>query len=420
MTYDEALNWINQMPSFSSDRYGLEGVSKLLDRLKNPHLELKYIHIAGTNGKGSTAVFCASSLIEANFKTGLFISPYILDYRERIQINGEMISENEFVEMIELVKPYVETLKDEGVVCSHFDIITAVALKFFCINDCDIVVLETGMGGRLDSTNVIPSPQITILTHISYDHMKELGNSIEDIAIEKAGILKKGSMCVCNGNQLPEVKNIINSTCIDKDIPLIYSYEANNIVNDDSVNKWNYNGVDYATKLIGKHQVSNAMLAITALLNMGISDCYIKKGILNAYIPARLEKLSEKPLVVLDGAHNPDGMAALNNSLKSFNKKPLIGLISMLKTKDYKAALCEIKGTVDKLIVTQMNFDNVVEASLLFKVADELGFDVLIEKDISVAAKLAKKMAGEEGMVVVLGSLYFASQVRSMFLKDGI
>ncbi len=420
MTYNEALNWINQMPSFSSDRYGLEGVSKLLDRLKNPHLEIKYIHIAGTNGKGSTAVFCASSLVEANFKTGLFISPYILDYRERIQINGEMISKNEFVEMIELVKPYVETLKAEGVVCSHFDIITAVALKFFYINNCDIVVLETGMGGRLDSTNVIPSPKITILTHISYDHMKELGNSIEDIAIEKAGILKKGSICVCDRNQLPVVKSIISSTCIDKNIPLIYSYEANNIVNDDLVNRWNYNDVDYATNLIGKHQIFNAMLAITALLNMGISDCYIKKGILNAYIPARLEKLSEKPLVVLDGAHNPDGMVALNNSLKIFNKKPLIGLISMLKTKDYKAALCEVKGTIDKLIVTQMNFDNVVEASLLFKVADELGFDVLIEKDIDIAIRLAKKMAGEDGMVVVLGSLYFASQVRSTFLKDSI
>lgn len=420
MTYDEALNWINQMPSFSSDRYGLEGVSKLLDRLKNPHLELKYIHIAGTNGKGSTAVFCASSLIEANLKTGLFISPYILDYRERIQCNDEMISKNQFVEIIELVKPHVEALIDEGVVCSHFDIITAIALKFFYINNCDIVVLETGMGGRLDSTNVIPAPQITILTHISYDHMKELGSSIEDIAVEKAGILKRGSICVCDSHQLPEVRNIISSTCIDKDISLIYSYEANNIVNDDSVNKWDYNGVDYATNLIGKHQVSNAMLAITALLNIGISACYIKKGILNAYIPARLEKLSEKPLVVLDGAHNPDGMAALSNSLKIFNKKPLVGLISMLKTKDYKTTLYEVKGTIDKLVVTQMNFDNVVEASLLFKVADELGFDVLIEKDINVAVKLAKKMAGEEGMVVVLGSLYFASQVRNVFLEENI
>lgn len=416
MTYDEALNWINKMPSFSSDRYGLDGVSMLLDRINNPHLELEYIHIAGTNGKGSTAVFCASSLIEANFKTGLFISPYILDYRERIQINGDMISKSEFIEIIELIKPHVETLKNEGVICSHFDIITAIALKYFCDNSCDIVVLETGMGGRLDSTNVIPPPQITILTHISYDHIKELGNSIENIAIEKAGILKKGSVCVCDRHQFPEVKNIINSTCVNKDIPLIYSYEANNIVNGDLLNRWNYNGVDYSTRLIGKHQISNAMLAITALLNMKIDVCYVKKGILNAYIPARLEKLSEKPLVILDGAHNPDGMSALNNSLGVFNKKPLIGLISMLKTKDYKAALCEVKETIDKLVVTEMKFDNVAEASLLFQVADELGFDVLVEKNIDIAVELVKKMAGENGAVVVLGSLYFASQVRNKFL----
>lgn len=418
MTHYEALDWINAMPAFSSERYGLDGVSKLLDKINNPHLKLKYIHIAGTNGKGSTAVFCSSSRVEANFKTGLFISPYILDYRERIQIDGQMIAKSDFVKMVELVKPYVEILKNEGVVCSHFDIITTIALKYFCVNDCDIVILETGMGGRLDSTNVIPAPEVTILTHISYDHMKELGSTIEDITMEKAGILKKGSVCVCDRNQLPEVKDIINLTCINKDIPLIYSYKESNIVSIDSMNSWSYNGIDYTTKLIGKHQISNAMLAITALLNMNIDSCYIKNGILNAYIPARLERLSGSPLIVLDGAHNLDGMRALNSSLKVFNKKPLVGLISMINTKDYMAALSEIKGTFDKLIVTEMDFDNVVEASLLFKAANKLCFDALIEKNVNIAVKLAKKMAGEDGMVVIFGSLYFASQIRNMFFED--
>ena len=418
MTYDEALDWINAMPSFSSERYGLDGVSKLLNKINNPHLKLKYVHIAGTNGKGSTAVFCASSLIEANFKTGLFISPYILNYRERIQIDGQMITQSDFVKMVELIKPYVEILKNEGVVCSHFDIITTIALNYFCVNNCDIVVLETGMGGRLDSTNVIPAPEVTILTHISYDHMKELGSTIEDITMEKAGILKKGSICVCDRNQMPEVKNIIDSTCVNKDIPLIYSYKASDILSGDSINSWNYNGVDYNTKLIGKHQISNAMLAITALLNMNIDSCYIKAGILNAYIPARLERLSESPLIVLDGAHNLDGMHALNNSLKVFNKKPVIGVISMINTKDYMAALSEIKGTFDKLIVTEMNLENVVDSSLLFKAANKLGFDALIEKNVDVAVELAKKMAGEDGMVVIFGSLYFASQIRSVFCNN--
>ena len=418
MTYDEALDWINAMPSFSSERYGLDGVSKLLNKINNPHLKLKYVHIAGTNGKGSTAVFCASSLIEANFKTGLFISPYILNYRERIQIDGQMITQSDFVKMVELIKPYVEILKNEGVVCSHFDIITTIALNYFCVNNCDIVVLETGMGGRLDSTNVIPAPEVTILTHISYDHMKELGSTIEDITMEKAGILKKGSICVCDRNQMPEVKNIIDSTCVNKDIPLIYSYKASDILSGDSINSWNYNGVDYNTKLIGKHQISNAMLAITALLNMNIDSCYIKVGISNAYIPARLERLSESPLIVLDGAHNLDGMHALNNSLKVFNKKPVIGVISMINTKDYMAALSEIKGTFDKLIVTEMNLENVVDSSLLFKAANKLGFDALIEKNVDVAVELAKKMAGEDGMVVIFGSLYFASQIRSVFCNN--
>ena len=248
--------------------------------------------------------------------------------------------------------------------------------------------------------------------------MKELGSTIEDITMEKAGILKKGSICVCDRNQMPEVKNIIDSTCVNKDIPLIYSYKASDIVSGDSMNSWSYNGVAYNTKLIGKHQISNAMLAITALLNMNIDSCYIKVGILNAYIPARLERLSESPLVVLDGAHNLDGMRALNNSLKVFNKKPLVGLISMINTKDYIAALSEIKGTFDKLIVTEMDFDNVVDSSLLFKAANKLGFDALIEKNVDVAVKLAKKMAGEDGMVVIFGSLYFASQIRSVFCNN--
>ncbi len=416
MTYEEAMRWLEGVPAFSVKRYDLDAVSRLLERLGNPDKKLKYIHIAGTNGKGSTAAFCSSSLFEAGFKTGLFISPHVLSYRERIQIDGKMISRAELLKIIELIRPHVEFLENNGIVCSNFDITTAIAMSHFYSNNCDIVVLEAGMGGRLDSTNVILPPEIAILTHISRDHTSELGEDIAQIAKEKAGILKPGSACICDRNQPAAVKKVVDSICLSKGVELVYTHEPCVKVCDSSENVWTYGGVRYRTKLIGQHQISNAMLAVTALLKIGIDVKYIKRGIYFAHIPARLEKICETPLTILDGAHNPDGMTALSKSLTLFKKTPLIGVVSMLKTKDYRAALTKIKDRFDKLIITEMDFDGAVRAECLFKAATDLKFNALVEKNPQIAIKIAKNLAGRDGAVVLFGSLYFCSQVRNILL----
>ena len=417
MTYEEAMGWLENVPAFSVKRYDLGAVSKLLERLGNPHNKLKYIHIAGTNGKGSTAVFCSSCLVEAGFKTGMFTSPHILSYRERMQINGTMISREQLLEIIEMIRPNVEFLENNGIVCSNFDITTAIAMSYFCSNNCDMVVLEAGMGGRLDSTNVILPPEAAILTHVSRDHTNELGADIAQIAREKAGILKPGSVCICDRNQPDEVKNVIGSICLSKGVELIYSHDPCVEMCDASENVWRYDGVCYRTKLIGQHQISNAMLAITALLKMGINEKYIKRGIYLAHIPARLEKICEAPLTILDGAHNPDGVTALSKSLTLLKQTPLIGIVSMLKTKDYLTALSKIKDRFDKLIITEMDFDGAVSAECLFKAAIGLKFNALVEKNPHIAIKIARNLAGRDGAVVLFGSLYFCSQVRNILLN---
>ena len=417
MTYEEAMLWLCRAPAFSVKRYDLNGISRLLERLGNPQNGLKYIHIAGTNGKGSTAAFCASSLFEAGLKTGLFTSPHILSYRERIQVDGRMISKADLLEIIEIVRPHVEFLENNGMVCSNFDITTAIALKHFYHNNCDMVVLEAGMGGRLDSTNVILPPEVAILTHISHDHMGELGTEITQIAAEKAGILKAGSVCICDRNQPIEVKKVVSSACLHEGVELVYSHEPCVEVSNSNENVWTYDGVRYRTKLLGPHQISNAMLAVTALLKIGLSVEYIKRGIYFAHIPARLEKICDTPLIILDGAHNPDGMAALRKSLNLFEKKPLIGVVSMLKTKDYRTALTKINDTFDKLIITEMDFENVVGAELLLKAAIDLKFNASVEKNLKLAIRTAKSLAGNDGIVVFFGSLYFSSQVRNILLN---
>lgn len=415
MTYDEALLWINSMPAFSAKRYDIKGIEKLLEVLGNPQDKLNFIHIAGTNGKGSTSAFCSSSLIESGLKTGLFISPYIIDYRERIQIDGKMISKFDLLEMITLIKSHVESLKKQNVVLSHFDIITSIAIIYFCKEACDIVVMETGLGGRLDSTNVIKSPKVSIITHISYDHTDVLGNDILDIAREKAGILKPGSLCVCCNDQENYVKKVISSRCEELGINMIESYFPSDVISNENGSSWVFDNVRYKTKLIGEHQIKNAMLAITALLNLKIDKSCIKRGIAKASLPVRLEKVWDNPIIILDGAHNPDGVAVMSKSIALFKKRPVVCLLSMLKRKDYKSALKQISFKIDRLIITEMDFDDVLPANELAKAAVQLGFDIEVILEPKEALKCAKKIAKEDGMVIVFGSLYFASQVRKGF-----
>lgn len=418
-SFDE-LNWLKEQEKFRADRYDLTAIEALLIELCRPEKGLRFVHIAGTNGKGSVAKFCSASLVSWGKKTGLFISPHVLDFRERIQINDEFIAQADLISLIGLIRPIVEKLKFKGVFCSCFDIIFAIALKYFNLNGCEFVVVETGMGGRLDSTNIIPAPEVAIITKIGFDHVKELGGSLEKIAFEKAGIIKKGSCCVCSAFEPAEAFEVVERICETHKVRLVEAFDVQNVVCGFNFNLFDCCGYHFETKLCGPFQIENAAVAITALFQIGVSRIAVQKGLKSAFWPARFEKFKGFPTVILDGAHNEDGFLALSRALQLCQFEPKVGVLSMLKTKDYNKALKHVKLMgLEKIVLTQMSDEEVVEVGMLKRAADEYGLNAVCVVDWREALNFAKNEATFNGAVVVFGSLYFAAQVRR-FLVDGI
>ncbi len=415
----DTLNWLKNQEKFRVDRYDLTAIEALLNEFGWPEKGLRFVHIAGTNGKGSVAKFCSASLTAWGKKTGLFVSPHVLDFRERIQINDEFISQDDLINLIGLIRPIVEKLKFKGVFCSCFDVIFAIALKHFSLNRCEFVVVETGMGGRLDSTNIIPASEVAIITKIGLDHVKELGSSLKKIAFEKAGIIKKGSCCVCSAFEPSEAFEVIERTCEMHKVRLIEAFDVQNVVCGFNFNSFDCYGYHFETKLCGPFQIENAAIAITALFQIGVSKAAVQKGFKSAFWPVRFEKFKGFPVVILDGAHNEDGFLALSRALRLCQFEPKVGVVSMLKTKDYSKALKHVKVMgLKKIILTQMNDEEVVEVGMLKRAADEHGLNSVCVVDWHEALDLAKNEATFDGAVVVFGSLYFAAQVRKV-LVDG-
>ncbi len=416
MKYKKALDFVLNLPSCSFERYGITGILALLKILNNPQEKLKFIHVAGTNGKGSVSTFCASSLKEAGFKTGLYISPFVLDFKERIQINGEFIKEEEFVSIVEKLKPLIENLNKEGIFLTGFDFVTAVSIEYFFEKECSFVVFEVGMGGRLDSTNVVSRPEVCAIMHIDYDHIAELGGkekSLINIAKEKAGIIKKGSFCVFSRNQKEEVLKVLKEQAKKKEARFIVPDEPENICCSFLKNSFKYKGEIFKTNLSGFYQIENASVAIEILLKLGVGLNHIKKGLEKAFIPARLEVINKNPLVILDGAHNQSGILSLKGNLKLFNNSLKVGVVSIIKTKDYITMLKEIKGCFDVIIFTKIKDKRGIEPDLLAEKAKKIGLNYIVEKNVLDAMAKSLKLAKEKnGVVFIFGSLYLASEIK--------
>ena len=424
LEYKKALEFVLNLPSCSFKRYGITGILALLKILDNPQEKLKFIHVAGTNGKGSVSTFCASSLKEAGFKTGLYISPFVLDFKERIQINGEFIKEEEFASIVEKLKPLVEDLNEEGIFLTGFDFVTAVSIEYFFEKGCSFVVFEVGMGGRLDSTNVVSCPEVSVITHIDYDHIVELGGeekSLINIAKEKAGIIKKGSFCVFSRNQKEEVLEVLKEETKKKGARYIVPDEPEDVCCSFFKNSFKYKGEIFKTNLSGFYQVENALTAIETLLKIGINLNYIKKGLEKAFIPARLEVVNKNPLVVLEGAHNQSGILSLKENLKLFNNFFKVGVVSIIKTKDYKNMLKEIKGCFDVIIFTQIKDKRALDLELLADEAKRLDLNYVVKKDVLGAISIALELVKEKnGAVFIFGSLYLASEIKVFGYLDGL
>lgn len=423
MNITEALRYINQT-AWQGSRLGLERMKVLLGLLGNPERKLKYIHIAGTNGKGSTAAMLASVLTEAGYRTGLYTSPYIQCFNERIQINGINIANEKIIEAVEQVRDFVDQMEDKP---TEFELITVIAFLYFYQCQCDIVVLEVGMGGRLDSTNIIPAPEVAVITTIDLDHTRELGDTVEKIAGEKAGIIKKDCDVVLY-QQKQSVFEVIESVCINKSARL-HPVDFNHVeVTSSDLNgqSLNFEGFrEIRISLLGEYQQKNAAVVLKTLeilieKGWNITVRNIKDGMKKAKWPGRFEVLGRKPYFIVDGAHNPNGVQALADNIKVYFKdRKIIFLVGVLKDKDYEAMMRLIMPYGNKFIVVRPENSRALSQDELASFLREHGNAEVSEAgNVEAGIKTALDLAKEEEVIIAFGSLYMVGSIRGFFLQD--
>lgn len=400
---------------------GLDRINLLVERLGSPHKKLKFVHVAGTNGKGSTCTALANILTEAGFVTGLYTSPYVIDFRERIQLDMSMISEEDLADVTLRVKEETEKLTLEGVKITEFEAVTAAALTYYARKNCDIVVLETGLGGRFDATNIIPSPICSIITSVSFDHVSVLGNTLEEIAYEKCGIIKRGSPVITSVLQPDEVKNTVISCCEKMNSPLIFSDPGSVFsVISESITGTVISCDRGETEIpwTGQHQLDNMALVYAAVdilrkSGFSISDKAFCDGIKKAVIPARTEIISKKPLVILDGSHNDGSTKALSEVIKKHLKdKKLLAVMGMMADKDCLKSLSNLMPLFSEVITVRPSNPRSMPPDELAKLAER--FDVKTYRCESPSDGIikAKSVIDEFDALIVCGSLYLAGDVR--------
>ena len=424
MTYEQAVEKIHSLLTFGS-RPGLDRMRIFLERLGNPQDKLKYIHIAGTNGKGSVCAVLSAVLAEAGYKTGLFISPYITDFRERIQINNQMISKEILADAVEKTFPIIEKLREDGVIITEFEYVNALQFYIHANESCDLVVLETGMGGLLDCTNTILPPLCSVITTIGLDHTAILGSTLEEIAWQKCGIIKSGSVAVTS-RQAEGAMRVIECTCKSRNVPLFRSESAEIKVISESLEStvFEYDGEELELQLVGEHQLENAKTALTALKalcdsgKINVSKKALKSGVAKAVNPARLELMSKNPVVLLDGAHNPNGIEALSNAVKKYlpNQKRLC-LMGMLADKDSAGSIKLLEGLFEEVITVTVDNPRTLTAKELAEKCRQHFPRVTAFDDNKKALDYALEKAEKEKIpLVICGSLYLAGELRPYLL----
>ena len=429
MTTQQAIDALHALPRMGSGAPGLARMQNLMNHLGNPENDLQCIHIAGTNGKGSLAAMTSAILTAAGYKTGLTISPYVVDFRERFQIDGEMIPLRTLVSLTQKVMDAVDAIEAEGGEKPvEFEAVTALALLWFAREKCDLVVLETGLGGRCDATNIVPHKLVAAITKIGYDHMEILGDTLDKIAAEKAGIIKEGSVVVNYPDQPVEAMGPILTAAAEAHTSIITpdKDDLTLLRGKRLENRIDYGGYRAALGLPGTHQANHAAMAVEIALALwrefgyDISDDAILEGLANAKMPARIEVLRRHPLLLLDGCHNPDGAKMLAATLTRADfEENLVGVLGVLADKDYKEMLSDLAPCFAKVYTVTPNCPRALSAEDLQK---EARFHTDAEAADSVADALRKAIdyADENNLagVVVCGSLYLAAEARPLLLKE--
>ena len=426
----DPVAYINE-PRWQEVRLGLGRMTKLFDRMGRPQDRLKFVHVAGTNGKGSTCAYVASVLKTAGYRTGLFTSPYIIQFEERIRVNGANISSEELREVTLFVREHAEALAAEiGEHPTEFELMTAVAFEHFARSACDIVVCEVGLGGRLDSTNVIKSPEVCVITALALDHTDFLGDTLQAIAGEKAGIIKSGVPVVSWPQEDAGARQVIEDTArahgCTVTLPDFAELKVRG-VGEDGVRPFSYRGKGYSTRLLASYQPYNATVAIEvigALRERGwkITDQELKEGIAQTSWPARFEVVTAKaPAIIVDGGHNQQGAAALASSLRDvFPDKPVTFIMSVLADKDYRAMIRAVLPLANAfLCVTPPNPRALSADDLAAAIQEEAkACDVQLAAvtpapTFAEALSEAHRQAGPTGIICAFGSLYSLAEIKS-------
>lgn len=423
MDYNDAIKYIESLERFGS-RPGLDRIKTLTERLGNPQEHLKFIHIAGTNGKGSTSAFISSILSCAGYRTGLYTSPHLERYNERIRINGQDITDEELSEYVGRIKDVIDAMIREGL--EHptvFETITALAFLYFYEKKCDVVVLEVGLGGRLDATNIVSNPLVSVITKISHDHTEILGNTLAEIAYEKAGIIKQNGVVVTYPQEESALR-VIESVCRQRHAVL---YRADSEMFEKSELKPGLLCLshprygDIKTSIVGVHQVYNAAVALkTAEIlkdsGLSITDADIVEGFREASWPGRFELLSKNPDFYIDGAHNPDGILSFVETFKKIypGRKATI-IFGVMKDKDYGTMLSELSEIAKRFIAVTPNSSRAIDTETLVKIMSKYCKNVEFSDTIEEATAKAISTAAPDDIIAALGSLYYIGYVRRQF-----
>ena len=444
-SYEEAVDFFKRMPHFippkdgssGKDMFSLDAELALLEKLNRPQDKLKYVHIAGTNGKGSTTTYLANILNEASVVTGAFTSPFLYRYNEMFRVNGKDISDEDFAEVFSQVKPSYDELASEGIFVSEYEFLTVMAFIYFIKMECELVLLEVSMGGRMDTTNVIPAPLVSVITPISYDHMTILGNTLTEIAVEKAGIIKPKTVVV-SAAQEPEVEQVLRKVCKSFENMEITYYKDDSCNEIESVEKINEivpiefvqsskvlgrdihgqrfttsDGAEYFTAMLGTYQVDNAALAIAAARKLAekgypITEKAIRNGIANTKWFGRFTLLSDNPPVIIDGGHNRQGAAVLRQSLEEyFPGKKITYVIGILADKEVDIILDTLMPIADRCYTMAVPNPRTMLPEKLAEMIQARGVDAVVLDETMSLDSIKEKAE----VVCIAGSLYLINSI---------
>ena len=422
MTYEEALSYIHSI-CWKGSKLGLDRTRELLGKLDDPQKELKFIHIAGTNGKGSTAAMLSSILEEAGYRVGLYTSPFINRFNERMQVNHQPIPDEELAALTEYVLPYADAMADSP---TEFELITALAMVWFARQKCDIVVLEVGMGGELDSTNIIDVPEAAVIAAMGLDHVKELGPTMADIARAKAGIIKEGGRVVSYGGN-PEADEVIAAVCRARNASLCQPDFSAIVPGDFSLEgqTFSYKGWrGLRIPLVGAYQMNNAAVVLETVevlrqRGWNISDEAVRQGLADTRWPARFEVLRRDPVFIVDGGHNPHGIRATAESLRRlFPGRKITFVTGVMADKDVEHILGLIVPLADQFFTVRPDNPRAMDAGELARRIEAMGAKATACASVRDGVDRAIQAEGPHGVACALGSLYMSGEVRSCFGKN--